>query len=78
MAMNRYKQKIVGGEESWIKGVVVIVHDSGKSGPAKSVSLQFYSATELDHSEPSFFHLSHFFPFIYIPFLIVQRKHIII
>uniref|UniRef100_A0A0A0K721 Lipoxygenase domain-containing protein n=1 Tax=Cucumis sativus TaxID=3659 RepID=A0A0A0K721_CUCSA len=48
--MNRNKQRIDGGEESWIKGVVVIVHDFGEPGPAKSVSLQFYSATELDHN----------------------------
>ncbi|XP_038899354.1 linoleate 9S-lipoxygenase-like isoform X2 [Benincasa hispida] len=47
MAMDRNKQRKFG-EDCWIKGVVVIVHDFGKSGPAKLASLQIYSATELD------------------------------
>lgn len=42
-------------EES-IVGVVVIVHDFEKSGPGKSASIQIYSGTELDPSEPSFLH----------------------
>lgn len=50
--MDRNKQRN-SGEDCWMKGVVVIVHDFGKSGPAKSASLQIYSATELDPSEPS-------------------------
>lgn len=47
--MDRNKQRN-SGEDCWMKGVVVIVHDFGKSGPAKSASLQIYSATELDPS----------------------------